>query len=66
MMAPGELTNATVAGAALTSPVWLPALHTISEVAALLFPILGGVWFAVQIVAKLLQLYQAHRSRKPR
>lgn len=63
-MTPTELTDGAAATAALSSPIWLPALHTVSEVAALLFPILGGIWFAVQIVTKLLQVYQSNRSHK--
>lgn len=35
--------------AAVASPVWLPALQTISEVAALIVPILGALWLSIQI-----------------
>lgn len=43
-----------VAVAGATSPIWLPALSNISQVAALLLPILGAVWLIVQIVTKLM------------
>lgn len=38
----------SVAVAAVASPVWLPALQQVSEVAALLLPIGGLLWLAVQ------------------
>jgi hypothetical protein len=41
------------AGAAVTSPAWLPWLHSVSDLAALLLPIFGLVWIAVQIITKL-------------
>lgn len=46
--------NYGVSAGAIFSPWWLPALKTISETAALLVPILGVVWLAVQILTKLL------------
>lgn len=42
------ITNA-VATAAIVSPVWLPWLNTVSELAALMIPILGAVWLITQI-----------------
>jgi hypothetical protein len=39
-----------VAGASLASPIWLPWLKTVSEVAALLLPILGLTWLLIQMV----------------
>lgn len=39
----------SIAGAAVTSPVWLPWLREISQIAALLLPILGVLWFVVRI-----------------
>lgn len=44
-----------VAAGAITAPAWLPPLKDVSEVAALLLPILGVVWLAVQILAYLLR-----------
>lgn len=38
----------SVAVAAVASPVWLPALQQVSEVAALLLPIGGLVWLVIQ------------------
>ncbi len=33
---------------ALASPIWLPWLQTVSELAALLLPIAGLVWIKIQ------------------
>lgn len=54
-MTNGEIVTDTGAVAAIASPLWLPALHTASEVAALILPILGATWLAVQIIIKLHQ-----------
>jgi hypothetical protein len=54
-MTNGEIVTDTGAIAAIASPLWLPALHTASEVAALILPILGATWLAVQIIIKLHQ-----------
>ncbi|WP_425991403.1 hypothetical protein [Afipia sp. DC4300-2b1] len=45
----------TGAVAAIISPWWLPALHQVSDVAALLLPIAGVIWLVVQIVVKIQQ-----------
>lgn len=42
-----------VAGAAVTSPVWLPWLQQTSEVAGLLVPIFGLIWLVIQIIGYL-------------
>lgn len=49
------LDNTTTAAALgmASSPVWLPWLKTASEVAAVIAPILGVIWLAVQIWAKI-------------
>lgn len=57
-MTNGEAITDTGAVAALASPLWLPALHTASEIAALVLPILGAAWLAVQIVLKLYLFYK--------
>lgn len=44
-----EPMNTSLATAASTSPLWLWALQETSEVAALLLPVAGILWFAVQI-----------------
>ena len=49
------LTNAS-AGAAVTSPWWLPALNDVSTVAAEMLPILGVVWLVVQISGYIIRL----------
>jgi hypothetical protein len=55
-MSNGEVVTNTGAAAAIASPWWLPALHQISEVAALVLPILGVLWLCTQIVIKLYQV----------
>jgi hypothetical protein len=57
MMTPGEKVTDFAAGAAVASPWWLPALHDFSQVAGLLLPIAGVIWFAVQIGVKLHTTY---------
>ncbi len=47
----------TGAVAAIVSPWWLPALHDVSSIAALLLPIAGVVWLAVQIGVKIHTTY---------
>lgn len=54
-MTHGEIVTDTGAVAAIASPWWLPALHQISDVAALLLPIAGVIWLVVQIVVKIQQ-----------
>ena len=44
--------------AAVFSPFWLPTLQAVSEVAAMLVPILGAVWLTIQIT------YFLFRARK--
>lgn len=54
-MTNGEIVTDTGAVAAIISPWWLPALHQVSDVAALLLPIAGVIWLVVQIVVKIQQ-----------
>ncbi|AMD58899.1 hypothetical protein AWN88_25680 [Agrobacterium tumefaciens] len=58
------LDNATtaVAASAVASPVWLPWLHTASQVAATFAPILGAVWLVVQIWAKISEVRARNRK----
>ena len=39
--------------AAVTSPIWLPWLEAASQIAAIVAPILGVAWLAVQIWSKI-------------
>jgi len=55
-----HVTTGTAAGA-VTSPIWLPWLHAVSDVAALTVPILGAIWLIVQISVKL---YEAKKQRQ--
>jgi hypothetical protein len=44
-----ETVKATAAATAVASPWWLPFLHSVSDTAALVAPILGVMWLALQI-----------------
>ena len=44
-----DAVKAAVAPAAVASPLWLPVIHTVSEGAALILPILGVVWLVIQM-----------------
>jgi len=48
-----KMTN-TIAAGAVVSPWWMPSLADISQLAALLLPILGCAWLIVQILSKIL------------
>lgn len=50
-----ESTSNAIAGAAITSPWWLPILQTWSEVAGLLLPIAGVAWLIIQIITHLVK-----------
>lgn len=41
--------NNAIAAGAITSPWWLTGLQHLSEGAAMLLPVAGVLWFAVQI-----------------
>lgn len=47
--------HVTTTGAlsAVASPFWLPVLTPVSQVAAIMLPILGCVWLVVQIAFKI-------------
>lgn len=55
-MTHGEIVTDTGAVIAIASPWWLPVLHEVSEVAALVLPIMGVLWLCVQITVKLYQV----------
>lgn len=57
-------TTTAVAASAVASPVWLPWLHTASETAATIAPIIGLIWLVIQIVSKSLETYQRLKDRK--
>jgi hypothetical protein len=56
-----EKIQAVIAAGAIASPLWERWLRTVSEDAALLAPILGCAWLAVQIGAKLYELRRRSR-----
>jgi len=51
----GDTFTSAAATLALFSPVWLPILQEVSSIAALLLPILGGMWLLVQIWSKVFK-----------
>jgi len=50
-----ERLQAVAAASAITLPWWLPDLHSISAEAALIAPILGCIWFVVQIALRIIE-----------
>lgn len=56
-----DAANTAIAVAAATSPFWLHILREMSEIAALIVPILGALWLTLQIVLKL----HAHFKKRP-
>lgn len=60
----GEIVTDVVATAAVTSPIWLPTLQATSATFTELWPILGGVWLAIQIVRALITGWFAWRTWK--
>lgn len=55
----------TTATAAAISPIWLPKLQQISEVASDILPILGVMWLLFQIIVKVVD-YRTQRKRDRR
>lgn len=48
-----EKTGAVVSAAMISSPLWLPSLKTVSDVAEIVAPILGCIYLSLQIGFKL-------------
>lgn len=48
-----ERTGAVVSAAMISSPLWLPSLKTVSDVAEIVAPILGCIYLSLQIGFKL-------------
>lgn len=57
-----EKTSAVVAAGMISSPFWTAYIKDISELAALLGPILGVIYLSIQIVYKLIQF--GHRDEE--
>lgn len=57
-----ETATTAAAGAAIASPFWLPNVHTVSEAAAEILPILGAIWLIVQIVTKIIEVRRKSRQ----
>lgn len=51
-----ETANKASAIAAVTSPWWLPPLQTVSEWAALVLPVAGLLWIALQASIAIYKL----------
>ena len=58
-----ELVTDTASLVAIISPWWLPLLKETSEIAALLLPIFGVTWLAVQIAFKIYNQFKRKPSR---
>ncbi|RVB05683.1 hypothetical protein [Mesorhizobium sp. M7A.F.Ca.CA.004.02.1.1] len=56
-------TTAGIAVTAVVSPMWLPLLHSVSDGAALIAPILGTIWLVVQISTKAQELIRKARRK---
>lgn len=52
-----------IAGGAVTSPLWIPYVQTISDVAAVVTPILGGIWLAGRIIVSLYKAIQNNKKK---
>jgi hypothetical protein len=48
-----ERTGAVVSAAMIASPLWLPSLKVVSDVAEIVAPILGCIYLSLQIGFKL-------------
>lgn len=59
-----ETATNSAAVAAVASPVWLPWLHTASEITATVAPILGALWLTVQIISKITEIVQKWKHRE--
>lgn len=53
--------QAVAAAGAITLPWWLPDLHEVSAEAALFAPILGCLWFVIQITLRLIEFRRKSR-----
>jgi len=56
-------TATATATAAITSPWWLPALHSFSSFAAELAPILGAAFLILQIVSKVRRMVKGTEDK---
>jgi hypothetical protein len=57
-----EKFSACVSAVAISFPLWKDILHSTSDTASLLAPILGCVWLVVQIIHKLRELHKLPRK----
>jgi len=59
---PNEKTAGVIAAGMISSPLWTNYIREISELAALLGPILGVIYLSIQIAYKLVQF--GHRDEE--
>lgn len=59
-----ENTTNVVAGAAVTSPFWLPILQNFSDISALLLPIAGLIWLLVQTIGYVQKSYKERKNER--
>lgn len=62
-MSHDQITNAGAVGA-ISSPVWLPNLKTISAAAAEILPILGAIWLLTQIITKIIETRRNKNNKR--
>lgn len=60
-----EQTTNAIAGAAVTSPLWLDWLRDVSTVAGFLVPIFGALWLMVQIANKINEMAKNRDDTQP-
>lgn len=54
----GDKVNATIATGAVTSPLWLGWLYTVSDVFALVLPVCGVMWLGLQMYTHWRKYYK--------
>lgn len=59
-----ERVTDVTAVAAVTIAAWQPGLESVSGYAAAIMPVLGSIWLAVQIYAKLVDMYANRKKQK--
>ena len=51
-----------IAVGAISSPWWLPTLYDVSNIAALLLPILGCIWLLIQGTVYIYRLTRKNKN----
>lgn len=58
-----DVGTAVVATTAVSSPLWLDKVQTVSDWAEWSLPILGAIWLVVQIVYKVREYHRGNGKR---